>query len=101
LDAAQRAASGAANKIIVTLECRDCSYDDFAVVWRVLNGLYVPFADLVNGARVLDLAEALLVDCANKDNEEFAARAAASAAARTPRPRKPSWPGLPSRSCAR
>ena len=86
-DAAQRAASGAAN-IIVTFECRDCSYDDFAVVWRVLNGLYVPVADLVTGARVLDFfgvpAEASLVDCANKDNKEAtpaAARAAASAAA--------------------
>jgi hypothetical protein len=77
--------------VLLTYECRACSYADFAVVFRALSGMYIRAADLVAGARSLLFfgvrLEALLVDVANAVNggadgtDDAAAAAAATAAA--------------------
>ncbi len=66
-----RTAPHAATKIVTYL-CTDCSFDDFSLIYRVINSLYVRPCDVVAGADLLDYfgvpPEAVLVDCANAGN---------------------------------
>jgi hypothetical protein len=57
---------------IVTFECRDFSYLEFEMVFRVLNSLYIRPCDMVRHSRVLDYfgvsLDGVLVSVANAGN---------------------------------
>lgn len=75
---------GRGKTTILRHQITECSFEDFAVVFRVITGQYVSPAQAVSGARVLDFfgisPESVLVSAVNTENAAAALEAAKDAA---------------------